>query len=93
MVIFVLYISFKCSHDDKLYLKVDIPVASDAVQSLIESSTGALDHGWEVGWSLSSYSNDAQPLLNSLQKQVCGTLSQSFFSLSVATYMYLQVFM
>ncbi|WOG85142.1 hypothetical protein DCAR_0104329 [Daucus carota subsp. sativus] len=54
----------------KLLTLVDIPVASDAVQSLIESSTGALDHGWEVGWSLSSYSNDAQPLLNSLQKQV-----------------------
>lgn len=50
-------------------------MASDAVQSLIESSTGALDHGWEVGWSLSSYSSGPQPLQNTLQERVCGALS------------------
>lgn len=54
----------------KLLTLVEIPVASDAVQSLIESSTGALDHGWEVGWSLSSYSSSPQPLLNTLQERV-----------------------
>ncbi|KAL8108054.1 glyoxysomal processing protease, glyoxysomal isoform X2 [Apium graveolens] len=54
----------------KLLTLVEIPVASDAVQSLIESSTGALDHGWEVGWSLSSYSSGPQPLPNTLQEHV-----------------------
>lgn len=66
-----------------LYIKVEIPAASDAVQSLIESSAGASDHGWEVGWSLSSYSSGPQPWLNTLQEHVCGALFQSFLSVSL----------
>lgn len=59
----------KCSSFD-LCLKVEIPVASVAVQSLIEASTGASDHGWDVGWSLASFSNGPQPFVNTLQQQV-----------------------
>lgn len=53
----------------KLLTLVEIPVASDAVQSLIESSSGAIDHGWEVGWSLSSYSSGPQPLVHQSSRQ------------------------
>ncbi|GFZ06197.1 protease-like protein [Actinidia rufa] len=48
---------------------VDVPVTSSAIQSLIEASSASLEHGWEVGWSLASYSDGPQPLANAKQSQ------------------------
>lgn len=45
-----------------LVLKVDIPMSSNALQSLIEASPGSLVHGWEVGWSLASFTSDIQSI-------------------------------
>ncbi|CAN8304032.1 unnamed protein product [Cochlearia groenlandica] len=36
---------------------VDVPVSSGALQSLIETSSGSKDSGWDVGWSLVSADN------------------------------------
>ncbi|KAL6992534.1 hypothetical protein U1Q18_010644, partial [Sarracenia purpurea var. burkii] len=49
---------------------VDVPVSSSAVQSLIQASSGSLKHGWEVGWSLASYSDGPQSLNGAVQTQV-----------------------
>ncbi|XP_057996325.1 glyoxysomal processing protease, glyoxysomal isoform X2 [Hevea brasiliensis] len=48
---------------------VDIPESSFAVQSLVESSSGSLDHGWEVGWSLASYDNGPRNFMDVTQTQ------------------------
>ncbi|CAK9181839.1 unnamed protein product [Ilex paraguariensis] len=53
----------------ELLTLVDIPVSSIAVQSLIEASSGSLEHGWEVGWSLASYSNGPQAVIDAIQTQ------------------------
>ena len=45
-------------------------LTSSAIQSLIEASSASLEHGWEVGWSLASYSDGPQPLANARQSQV-----------------------
>lgn len=52
-------------------LKVDIPVSSAAVQSLIEGSSSSIEHGWEVGWSLAAYGNAHQSFINTKRRQVC----------------------
>ncbi|KAM7530652.1 hypothetical protein LguiB_034062 [Lonicera macranthoides] len=52
----------------KFLTLVEIPVSSSSVQSLIEGS-GSSEHGWEVGWSLASYSNSPQPSIDSFQTQ------------------------
>ncbi|KAF2545549.1 hypothetical protein F2Q70_00021144 [Brassica cretica] len=43
---------------------VDVPVSSAALQSLIETSVGSKDSGWDVGWSLVSGDTVAQPSTN-----------------------------
>ncbi|KAJ0257943.1 Glyoxysomal processing protease [Hirschfeldia incana] len=40
---------------------VDVPVSSAALKSLIETSVGSKDSGWDVGWSLVSGDTDSQP--------------------------------
>ncbi|KAK3015884.1 hypothetical protein RJ639_005711 [Escallonia herrerae] len=54
----------------QLLTLVDIPESAVAVQSLIDASSGSSEHGWEVGWSLASYSNSSQPLMGALRTQV-----------------------
>lgn len=39
---------------------VDVPVSSAALKSLIETSLGSKDSGWDVGWSLVSGDSDSQ---------------------------------
>lgn len=51
-------------------IKVDIPMSSTAIQSLIEASPGSLDHGWEVGWSLASASSGTHSLTDAAQSLV-----------------------
>lgn len=53
-----------------LFMKVDVATSSTAVQSLIEASSGSIEHGWEVGWSLASYGSGHQSFMDSAQKQV-----------------------
>ncbi|CAK7350557.1 unnamed protein product [Dovyalis caffra] len=48
---------------------VDVPVSSLALQSLVEASSGSMDHGWEVGWSLASHENGPQPFMDVVQTQ------------------------
>ncbi|KAL0795678.1 hypothetical protein Bca101_067055 [Brassica carinata] len=43
---------------------VDVPVSSGALKSLIETSVGSKDSGWDVGWSLVSGDSDSQPSTN-----------------------------
>ncbi|ESQ33359.1 hypothetical protein EUTSA_v10006942mg [Eutrema salsugineum] len=43
---------------------VDVPVSSAILQSLIETSLGSKDSGWDVGWSLVSAGNGSQPSSN-----------------------------
>ncbi|XP_057948608.1 glyoxysomal processing protease, glyoxysomal [Malania oleifera] len=54
----------------QLLAMVDVSVSSIALQSLIDASSGSSEHGWEVGWSLASYSNEAQPYLDSIKTEV-----------------------
>lgn len=54
----------------ELLMIVDIPMSSNALQSLIEASPGTLDHGWEVGWSLASFASDTQSLPDTALSQV-----------------------
>ncbi|XP_031278959.1 glyoxysomal processing protease, glyoxysomal [Pistacia vera] len=49
---------------------VHIPVSALALQSLIEASSGSPEHGWEIGWSLASYDNGSQPLMDVIRTQV-----------------------
>lgn len=51
-------------------MQVDIPVSAHSLQSLVEASLTSPELGWEVGWSLASYSNDSQPYKDFLQTQV-----------------------
>ncbi|KAD3337799.1 hypothetical protein E3N88_33320 [Mikania micrantha] len=53
----------------ELVALVDIPASFIALQSLIGSSSGSLDHGWEVGWSLASYNDGHQPYFDTTQKE------------------------
>uniref|UniRef100_A0A6N2KEV3 Glyoxysomal processing protease, glyoxysomal n=1 Tax=Salix viminalis TaxID=40686 RepID=A0A6N2KEV3_SALVM len=48
---------------------VDVPVSSLALQSLVEASSGSMDHGWEVGWSLASHESGSQPFMDDVQTQ------------------------
>lgn len=54
--------------------KVDVPVSSAALQSLIEASSGSKDSGWDVGWSLVSAASGSQPSINVSQMQTCNAL-------------------
>lgn len=53
-----------------LYLQADIPASALALQSLTEASSGSLENGWEVGWSLASHNNSPQPLMDAIGKEV-----------------------
>ncbi|KAJ9566448.1 hypothetical protein OSB04_002414 [Centaurea solstitialis] len=53
----------------ELITLLDIPASSIALQSLIGASSGSLEHGWEVGWSLASYSDGQQPYFNATHKE------------------------
>lgn len=52
---------------DEWILKVDVPISSLALQSLVEASSGSQEQGWEFGWSLAS---THQPSVDSTQTQV-----------------------
>lgn len=54
--------------------KVDVPVSSTALQSLIEASSGSKDSGWVVGWSLVSAANGSQPSINVSKMQTSNAL-------------------
>lgn len=64
-------------------MQVDVPASSLALQSLIEPSLGSLEHGWEVGWSLASYSNGPQSSIDGIHSKVSlgSRFSFSFCSL------------
>lgn len=62
MILISLYVLFD--------LKVDIPAASVALQSLMGSSSVSLEHVWEVGWSLASSSGGHRPYFDAIQKEV-----------------------
>lgn len=51
-------------------MKVDVPLSSLALQSLVEASSGSMNHGWEVGWSLASPENGPQSFMDGVQTQV-----------------------
>jgi hypothetical protein len=51
-------------------MKVDVPLSSLALQSLVEASSGSMNHGWEVGWSLASPENGSQSFMDVVQTQV-----------------------
>jgi hypothetical protein len=55
---------------DQFSMKVDVPVSSLALQSLVEASSGSMDHGWEVGWALASHESGPQPFMDVGQTQV-----------------------
>ncbi|KNA05024.1 hypothetical protein SOVF_194200 [Spinacia oleracea] len=48
---------------------VDVPAASSAIQSLIEASSGSLEHSWEIGWSLAARRDSSQKFKGSVQAQ------------------------
>uniref|UniRef100_A0A803LLK3 Glyoxysomal processing protease, glyoxysomal n=1 Tax=Chenopodium quinoa TaxID=63459 RepID=A0A803LLK3_CHEQI len=48
---------------------VDVPAASSAIKSLIEASSGSLEHGWEIGWSLAAHKDSSQKFKGSMQIQ------------------------
>ncbi|KAL2484257.1 Glyoxysomal proCES [Forsythia ovata] len=54
----------------ELIKMVNIPESSSAVQSLIEASSGSMEHGWEVGWSLASHNRSPQHIMDTIQSQV-----------------------
>ncbi|KAJ4833895.1 hypothetical protein Tsubulata_041476 [Turnera subulata] len=47
----------------------DVPLSASALQSLVKTSSGSLDHGWEVGWSLASHDNGPKTFLDAVQTQ------------------------
>ncbi|KAI3434105.1 uncharacterized protein J3R85_006904 [Psidium guajava] len=49
-----------CWLSAQLLMLVDVPGSSLALQSLVETSSGLLRHGWEIGWSLASNDSSAQ---------------------------------
>ncbi|CAI9087416.1 OLC1v1021481C1 [Oldenlandia corymbosa var. corymbosa] len=54
----------------ELLVMVNIPLSATAMQSLLEGSSGSLEYGWEVGWSLASYASGAQSIVGNSQAQV-----------------------
>ncbi|XP_052301173.1 glyoxysomal processing protease, glyoxysomal isoform X4 [Populus trichocarpa] len=58
-----------CWLSAQLIRLVDVPVSSLALQSLVEASSGSMDHGWEVGWSLASHESGPQPFMDVGQTQ------------------------
>ncbi|XP_028074797.1 glyoxysomal processing protease, glyoxysomal isoform X4 [Camellia sinensis] len=82
----------------RLLALVDVPVSSIAVESIIQASSGSLEHQWEVGWSLASYIDGPQPLMDTIQAQrhrhmVEGeTSNPSFMGRSIAKIALLGVF-
>ncbi|KAJ6333507.1 hypothetical protein OIU77_009387 [Salix suchowensis] len=58
-----------CWLSAQLIRLVDVPVSSLALQSLVEASSGSMDHGWEVGWSLASHESGSQPFMDDVQTQ------------------------
>lgn len=54
----------------QLLALVDVPAFSLAVQSIIEASSGSREQGWDVGWSLASYTGDSHTLVDAIQTQV-----------------------
>ncbi|XP_059658927.1 glyoxysomal processing protease, glyoxysomal isoform X2 [Cornus florida] len=59
-----------CWLSAQLLTLVDVPASSIALQSLIESSSSSLEHGWEAGWSLASYSDGPQSFVDAIRTQV-----------------------
>ncbi|EEF50835.1 trypsin domain-containing protein, putative [Ricinus communis] len=57
-------------HTARLIRLVDVAESSLALQSLVESSLGSLDHGWEIGWSLASHDNGHRNSMDVIQTQV-----------------------
>uniref|UniRef100_A0A803LQ16 Glyoxysomal processing protease, glyoxysomal n=1 Tax=Chenopodium quinoa TaxID=63459 RepID=A0A803LQ16_CHEQI len=53
----------------KVLKLVDVPAASSAIKSLIEASSGSLEHGWEIGWSLAAHKDSSQKFKGSMQTQ------------------------
>ncbi|VFQ78479.1 unnamed protein product [Cuscuta campestris] len=49
---------------------VNVPTSSTAIQSLVETSSGSIEHDWEVGWSLASYGTGHQSFMESARKPV-----------------------
>ncbi|GMP74615.1 hypothetical protein CsSME_00031991 [Camellia sinensis var. sinensis] len=66
----------------RLLALVDVPVSSIAVESIIQASSGSLEHQWEVGWSLASYIDGPQPLMDTTQAQVSSLSVFLFFFIS-----------
>lgn len=59
-----------------LIYKVDVPVSSAALESLIvNASSGSKDSGWDVGWSLVSADNGSQPSIKVSQIQTSNAFS------------------
>ncbi|RVW95770.1 Glyoxysomal processing protease, glyoxysomal [Vitis vinifera] len=56
----------------QLLALVDVPAFSLAVQSIIEASSGSREQGWDVGWSLASYTGDSHTLVDAIQTQLTG---------------------
>ncbi|XP_057544643.1 glyoxysomal processing protease, glyoxysomal isoform X2 [Amaranthus tricolor] len=50
-------------------LKVDVPATSSAIKSLIEASSGAFEHGWEIGWSLAAHTDRSEKFKGSMLVQ------------------------
>ncbi|XP_028776760.1 glyoxysomal processing protease, glyoxysomal isoform X1 [Neltuma alba] len=48
---------------------VDIPLSAHCLQSLVEASFSSPELGWEVGWSLASYTSDSQRSKDFLETQ------------------------
>ncbi|KAJ4835915.1 hypothetical protein Tsubulata_048493 [Turnera subulata] len=47
----------------------DVPLSASALQSLVKTFSGTLDHGWVVGWSLASHDNGPQTFVDAVQTQ------------------------
>ncbi|XP_054777019.1 glyoxysomal processing protease, glyoxysomal isoform X2 [Prosopis cineraria] len=58
---------------------VDIPVSAHCLQLLVEASFSSPEPGWDVGWSLASYSNDSEHSKDLLETQ--GSLASGMLSL------------
>lgn len=49
---------------------MDVPASSSAIKSLIEASSGAIEHCWEIGWSLAAHTDRSQKFKGSMLVQV-----------------------
>lgn len=56
---------------------MDVPASSSAIQSLIEASSGSLEHGWEIGWSLAAHTDSSQKFKDSMQAQEKSNVTSS----------------